>query len=86
MYCKHCGKVIADDSTFCQYCGGRQGMTAAAAKPVNHSDDEFADLDSFFSSAVQSKRESDAKAAEIAKQFEIKDGVLVKYTPPGPAW
>ena len=21
MYCKHCGKVIADDSTFCQYCG-----------------------------------------------------------------
>lgn len=21
MYCKHCGKQIADDSTFCQYCG-----------------------------------------------------------------
>ena len=21
MYCKHCGKVIADDSQFCQYCG-----------------------------------------------------------------
>lgn len=24
MFCKHCGKQIADDSTFCQYCGGRQ--------------------------------------------------------------
>lgn len=22
MYCKHCGKVIADDSKFCQHCGG----------------------------------------------------------------
>ena len=21
MYCKHCGKEIADDSAFCQYCG-----------------------------------------------------------------
>ena len=24
MFCKHCGKQIADDSTFCQYCGGNQ--------------------------------------------------------------
>ncbi len=23
MYCKHCGKQIADDSAFCQYCGGK---------------------------------------------------------------
>ena len=23
MYCKHCGKQIADDSTFCQHCGGK---------------------------------------------------------------
>ena len=23
MYCKHCGKQIAEDSTFCQYCGGK---------------------------------------------------------------
>lgn len=23
MYCKHCGKEIADDSKFCQYCGGK---------------------------------------------------------------
>ncbi len=24
MYCKYCGKVIADDSKFCQHCGGKQ--------------------------------------------------------------
>lgn len=24
MYCKHCGKVIADDSRFCPYCGVNQ--------------------------------------------------------------
>ena len=23
MYCKHCGKPIADDSSFCQYCGSK---------------------------------------------------------------
>lgn len=23
MYCKHCGKEIADDSKFCQHCGGK---------------------------------------------------------------
>ena len=24
MYCKHCGKEIADDAKFCQHCGGHQ--------------------------------------------------------------
>ncbi|MBQ9655883.1 MAG: zinc-ribbon domain-containing protein [Prevotella sp.] len=24
MYCKYCGKEIADDSKFCQHCGGEQ--------------------------------------------------------------
>ena len=24
MYCKHCGREIADDSKFCQHCGGKQ--------------------------------------------------------------
>ena len=27
MYCKHCGKQIADDSKFCQHCGGSQEDT-----------------------------------------------------------
>lgn len=32
MYCKHCGKQIADDSKFCQYCGGKQDD---ASTPTN---------------------------------------------------
>ncbi len=30
MYCKHCGKEIADDSKFCQHCGGSQFESSAA--------------------------------------------------------
>ncbi len=30
MFCKHCGKQIADDSSFCQYCGGKQSMEASS--------------------------------------------------------
>ena len=32
MYCKHCGKQIADDSKFCQYCGGKQEETTTNSK------------------------------------------------------
>ncbi len=32
MYCKHCGKQIADDSTFCQYCGGKVDALAQESK------------------------------------------------------
>ncbi len=27
MYCKHCGKEIADDSKFCQHCGEKQDVS-----------------------------------------------------------
>lgn len=36
MYCKHCGKVIADDSKFCQHCGGSQ----LEASPTNQTPKE----------------------------------------------
>ena len=32
MYCKHCGKQIADDSAFCQYCGGKVDAPAQESK------------------------------------------------------
>lgn len=36
MYCKHCGKEIADDSKFCRYCGKAQDSTneVQPEKPV----------------------------------------------------
>lgn len=32
MYCKHCGKQIADDSRFCQHCGGKQDILLDSTK------------------------------------------------------
>jgi len=34
MYCKHCGKEIADDSKFCQHCGGKQDVLSDSTKSV----------------------------------------------------
>ena len=36
MYCKHCGKEIAEDSTFCNHCGKSQGANHSniTSKPV----------------------------------------------------
>ena len=34
MYCKKCGKLIADDSVYCKYCGTNQNeVTTSEAKP-----------------------------------------------------
>ena len=32
MYCKHCGKEIADDSRFCHVCGGPQDVDSSFIK------------------------------------------------------
>ena len=34
MYCKHCGKEIADDSKFCQHCGGEQDALSDSTQSV----------------------------------------------------
>ena len=36
MYCKHCGREIADDSKFCQHCGKSQGSggSSLSNKPI----------------------------------------------------
>lgn len=35
MYCKHCGKEIADDSKFCQHCGGLLDTTSSTSNIVS---------------------------------------------------
>jgi hypothetical protein len=35
VYCRHCGKKIEDDSTFCRFCGGSVAVTAKGAAPAN---------------------------------------------------
>lgn len=32
MYCKHCGKEIAEDSKFCNFCGKETGVTSIFSK------------------------------------------------------
>jgi len=45
VFCQHCGKVIGEGSTFCNFCGGRQGTVAAPPPPENLiSEDEYADV------------------------------------------
>ena len=34
MYCKHCGRQIADDSMFCEFCGGKQDPFKPAEMPA----------------------------------------------------
>ena len=33
MYCRHCGKSIADDSSFCQFCGGKVSSKSTVDNP-----------------------------------------------------
>ncbi len=33
MYCNHCGRMIGNDSVFCQYCGIRVGQVPAYPAP-----------------------------------------------------
>jgi len=40
MYCKNCGKEIADDSTFCSFCGIKQVAQADDIKVVHGVSDE----------------------------------------------
>ena len=34
MYCKHCGKEIDENSTFCQYCGVKIDVYIESNKPI----------------------------------------------------
>lgn len=38
MYCKYCGKIINDDSSFCQYCGGEQDVSFEKDNKQNSTD------------------------------------------------
>lgn len=40
MYCKHCGKEIADDSKFCRHCGGMQDDSTTTNQRQETSDVE----------------------------------------------
>lgn len=69
MYCKHCGKQIADDSTFCQYCGGKvmdesllqESRTILPNDSVNESEGSTAEV-------VISTKEANPIQVELSKK------------------
>lgn len=65
MYCKHSGKQIADDSTFCQYCGGKlvplQTANPIKEEPISESDKEKQEI-------VLTTKENTALQVEIIKK------------------
>ena len=81
MYCKFCGKQISDNSVFCSFCGKRLD-DATPAVSTGAADVDLSALEGFFTGAVEKKRAADAEAERLAKMFEMKDGILVKYHSP----
>ena len=47
MYCKHCGREIADDSKFCRHCGGSQTIEDAPHNDVSKHDHGVGSTDHF---------------------------------------
>ena len=80
MFCRYCGRQLPDDSRFCSGCGKRLDETSPAQ--AGDAVVDLSSLEGFFSDAVTKKRAADAEAERLAKMFEIKDGVLVKYNTP----
>ena len=80
MYCKFCGQSITEGSVFCSYCGKKQNDTTPYSSSSDSKNDLF-DLESYFSDAVSEKRRED----DLAKHFDIQNGVLVKYKNPDPS-
>ena len=91
MYCKHCGKVIADNSTFCQYCGVKQDNTTEnvqetkvggfkAEESVEDEAQEASSTIGAFNASEPTKwQEFDENAEYTLDQLNayIKDGVAV---------
>lgn len=80
MFCKHCGKEIADDSTFCKYCG--QNVTKSIYDETEYKDREwhgFSDEDTFSESHEQSDNNT---AGSFFKKL-IKISTAIKEMPKG---
>lgn len=53
MYCKKCGKKIADESEYCQFCGTSQGMNYDTEIEKKKPDQIFIEVKDHFSKAKE---------------------------------
>ena len=72
MFCKHCGKQIANDSTFCQHCGGKvdsiesEGSVSSASEAeLNESGEE----DVFEEEQVEVYKKATNSSSTIANEI-----------------
>ena len=72
MKCSNCGKQIAEDSVFCNYCGQRIGFQAAAANK-NDLNYEF-DNDDIYSLREGGNVRSIKNTEEEKYTYEAEDG------------
>lgn len=70
MYCKHCGKQISDDSTFCQFCGGRVDIISTSVPQKSNDTDTEEDNKSSAASpeVIVSTKESSPLKVEVSKK------------------
>lgn len=73
MYCKHCGKLISDDSSFCQYCGGKlkEELTSQADNIASSVNDEGL-LNECGANTVMPAKKPIATQSEAAKKLKDK--------------
>lgn len=72
MYCKHCGKEIADNSNFCQYCGGKQDINTT----TNRQDSKVGDLE--IEETIVNESQETPHTTEPIKWIDLNENV--EYT------
>lgn len=65
MYCKHCGKEIADDSKFCQHCGKEQN----SQEPIQVERVEPITVNSDVQHTVEGKQKENEKESQSSKKI-----------------
>ena len=72
MYCKHCGKEIADDSKFCRYCGtDLTEHDSIVSESTDNDVDASTDNVSNFSSSDETSSNEDCNKTESLQQEDI---------------
>ena len=63
MYCKYCGKQIADDSRFCQHCGEKIEVVLESSK----NDSETDSNDSVKADTVKKQSNNNLKSSKTSE-------------------
>lgn len=82
MFCKHCGKEIADDSTFCKFCG--QKVLESIYDDIKEDDEEwhgFSDDDE--DTPTESHGQPDNQSADSFFKKVVKVTIAIKEMPKG---